>query len=265
MPGLRDGSSGTSFLGTAMRKLTLAVLALMLPASAMAEPVGHHSGAHHGEMHGKKKAGKSMDDCSCKSACAYNDAMDKMHKGMMITYTGNADIDFARGMVPHHQGAVDMVEVLHKYGKDEELRELGKNITIWQNQEIALMTRWLETRGNAKLPEASKDNAVARAYKQTMDDMHKGMDITYTGDADYDFVKGMIPHHQGAIDMAWVLVKNGRDPLLQDIAQDVIRSQQQEIRLMQGWLERHPQPEPKAKPMHKKKHKGKSKHGHHSH
>lgn len=210
-----------------MRKLVL-LAALLLPVSAIAAEDHLH---HMAPVSGKLAANPSV-----KANMA---AMKKMHKGMDIVYTGDADIDFTRGMVPHHQGAVDMVKVLHKYGKDAELRELGKRIVVAQNTEIAIMKRWLETRDNKKLPKAAANDPVVEKYRAAMKSMHKAMNIKYTGNADKDFVRGMIPHHQGAIDMAWILVRNGRDPMLRDMAQDIIRSQNQEIAIMKEWLEKH--------------------------
>ena len=65
--------------------------------------------------------------------------------------------------------------------------------------------------------------------------MHEAMDITYTGNPDRDFVSGMIPHHQGAIDMAGVVLKYGKDPEVKKLAQDIIKAQEQEIAWMKAW------------------------------
>ena len=69
--------------------------------------------------------------------------------------------------------------------------------------------------------------------------MHRAMAIKYTGDADVDFVRSMIPHHQGAIDMAEVELKYGTDPEMQKMAQDIIAAQEKEIATMKGWLAEH--------------------------
>jgi uncharacterized protein (DUF305 family) len=62
-----------------------------------------------------------------------------MHTAMHVAYTGDADRDFARLMIPHHQGAVDMALAEIRYGKDERLRRLAQEIIVEQQQEIAVM------------------------------------------------------------------------------------------------------------------------------
>jgi uncharacterized protein (DUF305 family) len=71
----------------------------------------------------------------------------KMHRAMAIDYTGDADVDFVRSMIPHHQGAIDMAEIELEHGKDAEIKELAKNIIAAQEQEIAMMKGWLAKHG----------------------------------------------------------------------------------------------------------------------
>jgi uncharacterized protein (DUF305 family) len=96
---------------------------------------------------------KMMEDMTPKgsdaaSTKAYKEAHMKMTHDMHQTFTGNADVDFMNGMIPHHQGAIDMAKVLLKYGKDAETRKLAEQIIADQEKEIALMQAWL--RKNAK-------------------------------------------------------------------------------------------------------------------
>jgi uncharacterized protein (DUF305 family) len=77
-------------------------------------------------------------------------------------------------------------------------------------------------------------------YKAAMDKMHTNMMIEYSGNPDVDFVRGMIPHHQGAIDMAKVVLANGKDPEIRKLAEGVIAVQEAEIGKMQAWLAAHP-------------------------
>lgn len=74
---------------------------------------------------------------------AYQVVNEKMHRDMMITFTGDADRDFVAGMIPHHQGAIDMAEVVLRYGKDPEIRRIAQQIIIDQKKEIATMKAWL--------------------------------------------------------------------------------------------------------------------------
>jgi uncharacterized protein (DUF305 family) len=75
---------------------------------------------------------------------AFGAAMTKMDEGMNITHTGDADRDFVAGMIPHHQGAIDMAKVELQYGEDASLRKLARNIVAAQQREIAMMKKWQE-------------------------------------------------------------------------------------------------------------------------
>ncbi len=83
--------------------------------------------------------------------------------------------------------------------------------------------------------------AVNMALDQAMSSMHTAMArVQMTGNPDTDFAAMMIPHHQGAIDMAKIELQYGTDPRLKRLAQEIIVTQQSEIELMQLAL-KHPQ------------------------
>ena len=83
---------------------------------------------------------------------------------------------------------------------------------------------------------ATNPGPAAKAYAEVNDKMHKDMVNTFTGDADIDFFKGMIPHHQGAIDMANVVLKYGKNPQTKKLAAEIIKAQKAEVAFMKAWL-----------------------------
>ncbi|MGL4488405.1 MAG: CopM family metallochaperone, partial [Rhizobiaceae bacterium] len=66
---------------------------------------------------------------------AFAKANATMHTGMDIEFSGNTDVDFAKGMIPHHQGAVDMAKIVLQYGKDADLRKLAEGVVSTQESE----------------------------------------------------------------------------------------------------------------------------------
>lgn len=70
-------------------------------------------------------------------------AMEVMHHEMRVAPTGDVDRDFATMMIPHHQGAIDMARALLRYGTDLQMRRLAQEIIVEQQQEIAIMSQFL--------------------------------------------------------------------------------------------------------------------------
>ena len=75
-----------------------------------------------------------------------------------------------------------------------------------------------------------------QAFAASMKTMMNSMQVKTTGKTDEDFVRMMISHHQGAIDMAKVELKYGADPELRQLATDIVAAQDKEIAQMKAWL-----------------------------
>jgi uncharacterized protein (DUF305 family) len=106
--------------------------AVSLPARAE-ETTGHEGHAMTGDMG--------------PASMAFIEANDRMHSGMAIEFTGNADVDFIRGMIPHHQGAVEMARIVLEHGADPEVRKLAEAVIAAQEAEITWMQEWLAKNG----------------------------------------------------------------------------------------------------------------------
>jgi uncharacterized protein (DUF305 family) len=124
-------AAGTLALGT-----TLASAQMHHGHGAHQKPAATTDHSAHGSSNPKGDSGPS--------SLAFHAINAKMHEGMDISFTGNADIDFVRGMIPHHQGAVDMAKTVIAFGKDPQIRKLAEEIVKAQESEIALMQGWLK-------------------------------------------------------------------------------------------------------------------------
>jgi len=96
----------------------------------------------HGQSHGAGHTAAKGDQSA--ASLAFQAVNEKMHRDMAIEFSGDADADFARAMIPHHQGAIDMAKLVIAFGKDEEIRKLAKEIVQAQETEIAFMHDWLK-------------------------------------------------------------------------------------------------------------------------
>jgi uncharacterized protein (DUF305 family) len=281
-------------------------------------------------------------DTTCVSTAAFMRENMAMHEGMAIEFTCDPEIDFVRGMIPHHQGAVTMCEILrdamssdgsggmdHGHGGmdqggdmtggdmtgggmtggdmtggdtmgrrraqdmsgmslDPFLDQLCTDISANQEAEIAAMEGWLTDAGvavatsceHSQQPlehmgmimgcgDATCDSTAAFMHENMA--MHEGMAIEFTCDPEIDFVRGMIPHHQGAVTMCEILrdamssdgsggmdqggdmhhghgdtmgrrraqdmsSEMGLDSYLDQLCTDISASQEAEIAAMEGWL-----------------------------
>ena len=107
-------------------------------------PLASAPGADHAAMGHRMDGG--TDGTGTPAQRAFRDAAARMHADMGVPSSGDVDLDFARGMVPHHQGAVDMAEVELRHGTDPEMRSLATKVVRTQREEVRQMREWIARR-----------------------------------------------------------------------------------------------------------------------
>ncbi len=128
-----------------MKKLTIAfIVGAVVVAGGLAIAQGQ---MNMDSMPGHDMSQMGMSGSDNPAVKAYTEAMNRMQQNMVMDYTGDPDVDFMRGMIPHHQGAIDMAKVVLQYGEDPEVKKLAEDVVKAQESEIAMMQKWLADRG----------------------------------------------------------------------------------------------------------------------
>lgn len=151
------------------------------------------------------------------------------------TTANAADEMFVTMMIPHHQQAIEMADiVLDKDGVDARVIELAENVKDAQGPEIERMLSWLEEWGVTYDPDSGMDHGSG-------DGMMSESDMTAlenaTGvDASRLFLEQMIVHHEGAVDMARTALEDAKNPEVLELAEQVIDDQTSEIDTMNNLI-----------------------------
>ncbi|MEX2591596.1 MAG: DUF305 domain-containing protein [Anditalea sp.] len=176
------------------------------------------------------------------------DFMDEMEAARMkmmedmnaAPMTMDPDVDFAEMMIPHHQGAVDMANIVLEYGEHENLLMLAEQTLEENEASMARLNSFLDAHGAPVPQEGTGFMEEMDMAMMKMDEVMKAMH--YTSDPDYDFAEMMIHHHQSAIDMSHIELKYGVDEMARMEAQMIIDDQEAEIIELARFRNEHGQP-----------------------
>jgi uncharacterized protein (DUF305 family) len=150
------------------------------------------------------------------------------------------DLRFIDGMIPHHQGAVEMAQEALAKSQRTEIKQLAQAIIAAQEQEIAEMQGWRKAWYPSQSDTPMMYDASMGHMMPMTPEMRDSMMMTGdlgAADAEFDlrFLNAMIPHHEGAVVMADQALKNSERSEITTLARNIISSQQQEIDQMQQW------------------------------
>jgi uncharacterized protein (DUF305 family) len=189
-----------------------AVAALVISAGCSGgDSDAQHSGGH----------GSSASETTSTSSQEHNDT----------------DVGFAQNMIPHHQQAIEMSDILlAKHAIDPQVIDLATKIKAAQGPEIKQMQGWLTqwgappTSGGHDMGDMGDSMGLMSPDQMTALKNAKGVEASRL------FLTGMIAHHQGAIAMAQPEIGNGQSPQAVELAKSIATTQQQEIETMNGIL-----------------------------
>lgn len=172
--------------------------------------------------------------------------------GKTLANLSSNDLMFAQMMIPHHQQAIDMSKFALKNSSNKEIKALGREISGAQGKEIAQMKYWLSaTKSSSAMGHdmggmeghdmgGMGDMGGMEGHNMEMDGMISDAQMrtlsTLKGPKfDKAFLKAMIEHHQGAIEMT-SLLKGSKNSEAKKLASDVVRVQKSEITKMKKLL-----------------------------
>lgn len=141
------------------------------------------------------------------------------------------DSHFIENMVPHHQMAVDMANIALTRAEHPEIKHLAKNIKTSQSREIAEMRHWYKKWYGTDVPNSSMMNQAM----MSVTDLNK---LKKAKPFDKEFIKQMVPHHQMAVMMAQMALKDAKHPEIRNLARSIIKSQSAEIAEMRMWYKK---------------------------
>jgi uncharacterized protein (DUF305 family) len=153
----------------------------------------------------------------------------------------DADVTFAKEMIPHHQQAIEMANLAEARAESEEVKSLAADIEAAQGPEIEKMTGWLDSWGEDVPDEVMSGmdhddmSSDDMAGMMTEDEM-ANLEDAAGAEFDQMFLTMMIAHHEGAIEMAKTERAGGEFPEAIEMAEEIETAQTEEIQMMQDLL-----------------------------
>ena len=155
----------------------------------------------------------------------------------------SAEAGFARDMSTHHEQAVEMALLIRDRTADAQIKAIATDIVLTQTHQMGQMQGWLDVWGlpatGAEPPMAWMGHPSEGRMPGMASPEEVGRLSALSGDeADREFLRLMIRHHEGGVPMAQAVLERSDDEVVRRLASAIVKSQQSEVRLMQDILER---------------------------
>ncbi len=177
----------------------------------------------------------SDDSSSAETAAAPAAATAGQSGSLMLN---DADIEFAQGMIAHHEQAIEMAEIAldPNRGASAEVLDLATRIKAGQDPEVELMTGWLTAAGAPMMMDSSDGHDMSSMEGMMSVEQMDSMSAMNGADFDRTWIEMMIEHHRGAISQSETVKTEGSNPDVLALADQIITAQQAEITEMEALL-----------------------------
>ena len=155
----------------------------------------------------------------------------QMHERMMAAVGANASETWVRKMIEHHRGAIAMNDILIRQGGEPAVVEKARKTSEDQGREVEQLTRMLQAGGIG-----AGTSGNANLFSQSEKTMHDRLMAAQGADPSETWIRKMIEHHRGAVDMSNILIRQGGDPKVLEMARMTAEKQQKEIEELQRML-----------------------------
>ena len=177
--------------------------------------------------------------CGSDNSSSANSAADSSTGSVSAVALNAADIEFAQGMIAHHEQAIEMAEIAldPNVGASPEVVDLATRIKGAQDPEVELMTGWLTAAGEPVSMGASEGHDMSSMEGMMTAEQMDAMAAMTGTDFDQAWLQMMIAHHKGAVSQSQTVKANGSNADVLALADTIIKAQQAEITEMQALLQ----------------------------
>lgn len=158
----------------------------------------------------------------------YAESEKRMDDAMTAAVGTDVGDNWARKMIAHHQGAIDMSQVVLKLSLSPDIAEMARMTIDKQGKEIEAIRKLLK--------DGTPDQKAAELYRPAMTDMHQKMMAASGGDSSEIFLRKMLEHHKGAVAMSDIALQNGVSGPLRTQVQATRADQLKEIAMVEAML-----------------------------